>query len=152
VIVGAHAQLPFVHAPPPGHGVSVEGYEQLPFEHVPGDPKVRSVVAPTHWGRGAGPHNTPVQLSPASTGQQPPAHGVYPPLHSVPHFAAAHVAVPFGVPGHALPHFEQFAVLVVRSTQEPPQLVKGPLQDDAQALSLHTSAAEHAFVHEPQWS
>jgi hypothetical protein len=58
----------------------------------------------------------------------------------------AHDGLPFGVPGHALPHVLQLVTLVVRSTQEPLQFVRPPLQDVAHELWLHTCDGGQALV------
>jgi hypothetical protein len=69
-----------------------------------------------------------------------------------PQVDAAQVGVPFAVPGHALPHVLQLAALLVRSTHEPLQFERPPMQEAAHALWLHTCDDGQALLQYPQWS
>jgi hypothetical protein len=73
-------------------------------------------------------------------------------LQTTPHVLFAHVALPSVTLGHALSHAPQCSTVLVRLTHEPPQLLRPPAHDDAQAPWLQTCSALQLVPHAPQFA
>jgi hypothetical protein len=75
-------------------------------------------------------------------------------LHAVPQPLLLQVAVPFAIPGHAVPHAPQLLVSLLVSTQPFPQWMSGKLHWKVQLPLLQTAVAfrgdAQTFWHLPQ--
>jgi len=69
-----------------------------------------------------------------------------------PQLLAAQVGVALAGGMHTLSQVPQCEVLLVRSAQEPSQLVVPPGQAEPHFLAVHTSAPPHGVAQSPQWA